>query len=656
MIPSQTSEVLLGTVMALFYAGMVLVIGTLILAGLLGRQLRAAIHARMGLWGLMWLGFVMGQGVLGALWLGLSLVGILHSSLIWFVCTLGWALGCLVILRLHRQTRHSVERIWVSISSFLNGHNWYFWMGAGIVTVCLLRGLIALLPTAVDDALYVYLVLAKAIAASHTVELQPFVQPSFGLLPLQIEMHWAALFLISNETAITVWDYLCALSFLSAVGLLTLTITASRRAALLAVLMMLSTPAFYEMMGGGKTDNAAAQYGVAAFLSLVLWPALSRRSVVLASSCLGWMVASRYTNIIVIPAFILFAIMLVRRSRKVAPADSSPQKLEDSWVSLALIGCIAAGIAVVPMLVKNWLLVGCPLAPQFGCQETFWASIYKLAHITRQNISVHDLFFYPFVWTFASRQDMLGNISPLFVGFFPFLLTSRCSTVVRPALMAGLAGLVSIGTWWLVKPLILYTRWLLIPLALFTIPLSASAVAAEQDFRQNRTAQWLSRGAMVATMIFLLFQSRGIVYATRYLASVDSRTARYESMPGYDVAFWLNTHVRPGERVALSGWSGYAYFVNADHLLNSESAEELQWLWHRYASISPSSWTSDYWHFYSRSGFTYIIVGKSCVSDALSVWPCDVVQARPHLVFAGRDDAILRMERAEPTKSLGGSS
>lgn len=645
MFPSQTAQVLIGLLVALLYAGAVLAIGVLFLMVTMGKQARTNVRARIGLFGFQWLGFVVGQGILGVAWLILSLAGILHAWFIGIVCALAWFLGCVIVLAFRRQAARAVRPMWASFLSFRRSQSWYFWVGMGIVIVGMLRGVIALLPTEVADALWVYLAHARVIADSHTLKLQPFVHPNFALLPLQVEMHWAALFALANETAVTVWDYLCALSFLSGIGFLAWSLTSSRRVVLLAVLMMLSTPGFYLMMGGGKTDNAAAQYGMAAFLWLVLWPILGHRSVILAGLCVGWAMAGRYTNVIILPALIVFAVVVVQRTWKAWPVDAAGKHLKGSWVTNALLGCVSAGLAGAPMLMKNWLLVGCPLAPQFGCQGTFWANIYRIAHAHRQNISSVDLLSYPFVWTFAHREDMLGNISPLYIGFLPFLLAYHRVSTVQSALIAGLAGLVSMSMWWLVKPLILYTRWLLIPLGLLAVPLSASVVAAEQDLRHSHIAHWLVRGAILIILVFLLFQSRAIVYSIRYVTSIDSRTARYESMPGYEVSAWLNAHMQPGQRVALyTSWI-YPYFMDPTHLLNSESAEELQWLWEHYGSLSPSSWTADFWHFYARNGFTYVIVAKELVDEAVAAWPDNLARGQPQVVFVGRNAVILRIEK-----------
>ena len=454
--------------------------------------------------------------------------------------------------------------------------------GIWVGVLGVLRGIMALLPPSVADALWVYLPSAQTIASSHTLTFQPFNSPHNGLYPLQVDIHWAALFTISNETAIQGWDYLCAFSFLSGIGLLAWLLTSNQRVALVAILIMFSTPGFSNFMGAAKADNAAAQYGIAACVWLLCLPGLGRRAVLCAGLCAGWAVASRDTNIILLPALLVFWVMSTAQGGAL-----SRHTLRESlgrWGASLLVAALAVGIAISPMMLKNWLLVGCPLAPHIGCQDTYWASIYGAS---RHNLGVADLLFYPFVWTFAHRADMLGNISPLFLGFLPFwLLTYRTYPLVRSTYMAGIAGLVSLTTWLLLEPWILFTRWLLVPLACFTIPCSAALVALEHELRATWAARWLVRGAFLMLFFFLLFQSRTVVHAVRYIAAIDQRAARYASEPSYDVATWLNTHREPGHRVALKDYGNYYYFLHTDILLSSESAAELQWLWEQRDSLS----------------------------------------------------------------------
>jgi hypothetical protein len=273
----------------------------------------------------------------------------------------------------------------------------------------------------------------------------------------------------------------------------------------------------------------------------------------------------------------------------------------------------------------------------------------------RRNLSSIDLVFYPFVWTFARRADMLGNISPLFLGLVPFIIAYRNSSVMRPALIAGLAGLIAWITWLSIHPLILFTRWLLVPLALVAVCLSAAVVAAEKDLRQTIASRWIFGSAILALCLFLLFQSRGVFYAVRYVAAIDSRSARYASMPGFDVASWINTHVNPGQRVALAHWIGYPYFLELRHLLNSESQAELQEFWERHRSLTVPHWTAEIWRFYKKRGFTYVVVRRNLMDEAWSAWSKDSDSMRLTIEFVGKNDAVFKIE--EPIyvdKNTGG--
>jgi hypothetical protein len=646
MMPSQTADVLSGSVVALLYATAVMTAGLIPLAAFLGQRALVSIRTHLGLVGFVWLGFVMGQGLLAVVWLAIGLAGALYAWLIWIVVMGGAGTACGLLFLRRSRVEQAARAAWSSLWSRLRGRSWYVWMGIAIGMIGVLGVMTAVLPPENDDALRWYLPVAKATATAHKVALQPFVTPHSALYPLQVEMHWAALFAISNETAVTVWDYLCAWSFLIGVALLGWSLTANRRVALFAAVMMLSTPGFFDLMGSGKVDNAASQYGIGAFLWLVLWPALGRRAVMLAGLYLGWAVASRYTNVIVLPALIVFALMLKYRFQKGFVAKKAPTAAGPSLPLQAAAGGSVAVCAVAPMLIKNWLLVGCPLAPLMGCQDKFWAGVLGGSW---NNISRADLLFYPFVWTFATIPDSYGNISPLFLGFTAFLLAYHRSPIIRSGLIAGVSGLASLATWLLIKPFILYTRWLLIPLGLLTVPLSAAVVAVEQDPRHNGAIRWLIRTSIVIISFFLLFQSRAAVYGVRYLAGIDTRVARYATKPGYEVAGWLNAHVQPGQRVALNESILPRYFVRPDILWHSESSVELQWLWEHRGRLAPA----DFWQFHAEHAFNYVVIAKDRTNSATTawlVWPRvhNVLTALPHdrkieVAFEGGQDTVLRI-------------
>ncbi|MGH7827002.1 MAG: hypothetical protein ACREQ7_17745 [Candidatus Binatia bacterium] len=645
MIPPQTAQILLGAAAALFYAVAVAAIGTAVLRLAIGRPLSSGTHGQAGLLTLLWLGFVMGQGITSMLWLALGLAGLFYPPLIWTVCVLGWLIASAVILLRPRDVLEACGTIRESFLALLSGRLSHACIAVGLLVVLLLRGAIALLPTNVDDALQFYLVTPNIIAIRQKLELQPFLFPYYGLQPLQVEMHWAALFAIANETAVNVWDYLCALSFLAGVGFLAWAATSSRRVAIIAAAMMLSTPGFFDLMGGGKTDNAAAQYGIAAFLWLFVFRAYNPRAMVMAGLCAGWAIAGRFTNFILVPGLIVIACTALYQLWRTSSPDLSIRRLTQSWLANGLMAGLAAGLALAPMLVKNWLLIGCPLAPIFGCQGAFSFGTTWIKKVSAggfdDGFSVLELLSYPFVWTLGTRPGMVGRLSPLFIGFLPLLFLYYRSPSVRSGLMAGLAGVIGITTWWLfLNDLFPFIRWMLVPLGLCAVLLSTGIVAAERDLQVSRVSRWLLTTSLLALLFFFLFQSRAVVYAVRYIASIDDGRARYEARRGYDLAMWLNARVQPGERVA--GWGGYSHLLKPDVLLNSESTNEFEWLWERCRCRIPSVWTGNLWHFYAERGFTYIVIAKNSIPRAIAVLPDNIAAEIP---FVGGQDAVLRISK-----------
>ena len=100
----------------------------------------------------------------------------------------------------------------------------------------------------------------------------------------------------------------------------------------------------------------------------------------------------------------------------------------------------------------------------------------------------------------------------------------------------------------------------------------------------------------------------------------------------------------------MSNFEGHRYFLNPEILLNSETRQELQWLWEhgewsyrRKGSISPLLWKKEFWEFYKKKGFVYIVVDRARVGEATSVWDSDAMGARIRVSFLGERDAVLRI-------------
>lgn len=494
------------------------------------------------------LSFVLGQGAGAALLLGLGLAGRLDRGAVWLLAALGWlALAC------HARTPLAAARVLARALS--RGRlRPFFWRGLAYACLGLvaLRGVAALAPTKVDDALAGYLVAARMTAFEGRVGWQPYAAHG-GLLPLQIELHWAALFTLADETAVALWDAGGAAAALAVLFLLTLRWTRSGRAAWVAVLMLSTTPAFLLLVGACKIDNAALQFGVAVFL----WPALRGvapwRRALASGLCLGWLLLARPTAVFVLPAWLL----LLARGRLPRP-EARPR----------LVGAALAGMAVAagPWLLEHALLVGAPWGPLARAV----GRVGSEAVSGMTNLSWLDVALHPWIWTFAGRPHMLGNVSCLFLGLAPLAFLLRDRPELRRARPALGLGLFALATWLVLRPRVLQTRWLLPALALVAVGL-APALPAALDSATARTRRVLQAVTALLAAFWLAVGVYGALEGSAYVAGRVPRDARYARKPGIDAARWINAHVTPGEGVDLGPLQA-AYALRPEILAHARAA------------------------------------------------------------------------------------
>jgi dolichyl-phosphate-mannose-protein mannosyltransferase len=622
VIPDQGLEMLSGALTALVYAAAVIGVGVTALRAALGSERFHGSIREEGRGTAVVLAFVVGQGLVGLGWLVLALAGMLtpHSVGLFVL------FGCLAL--------------WLSSRGMWAGREtevspgadpaFYRWLRRGLLLLLVLRSLAALLPTKNDDALITYLVTPLMVAFTHALRLQPSV-PLHGLMPLQVETHWAALFSVSHETAVTFWDYLCSLGTLGALAAIARHFSSDGRVRVVALLMMLTTTGFILLMGAGKPDNASTQFALAALLWILIAPLPSPRAFFLSGLCVGWALGSRYTAFVVIPAWL---VLLLRRAR-----------LRPTLLAPAALG---AALAWGPMLFKNWLLVRNPLAPLFGDPDSPWTwQVPEHAW----NLSWLDVLVHPFVWTFADRRDMLGNISPLFVGLFAPWVLFRKSPAVRRSRGALALGALIILTWLVVETRALHTRFLLPGLALAAVGLAPAFVAMDDALWGRRALQVTARLGLATLLGFWVTVSSWEAWgALRYATGLDGREDRYRRKEGYDAAVWLNENVPAASRVSLMGFGPVRYLLRPDILQNAESTAELT---RTLAAARSQPWPAAL-AWLARSGrFSHIVVDRALIGSLAD--PSQGLHG--HVAFTGDRYAVLRLDgNARPRLTAAAAS
>jgi hypothetical protein len=293
--------------------------------------------------------------------------------------------------------------------------------------------------------------------------------------------------------------------------------------------------------------------------------------VALAGVFSGAAFAVKYTAAILMPgvALILFTGLTM------GAAGGRRRLLRDATVA----GVLGACVMVLPQMIKNIILVGNPIAPflsgLFGTSTEYWAKLfaaeYSASGIFR--LSGLDLWAFPFTLTFASRPNMLGVISPLFIGLLPALAwmgfqNARQKSLALAALLMGIM-------WMLIYPRIITPRFVFPPL----VALAVVAAGLGERLLKKRIVRPAMLLCLAGLSALLLLDMRSALYGVRYACGLTSRSSFY--LDGgrqeiyYSVAKFLHDHDLPGTRVFLDS-PEYTYFLDTDILLRSQTQEEME--------------------------------------------------------------------------------
>jgi hypothetical protein len=427
----------------------------------------------------------------------------------------------------------------------------------------------ALIPPKMDDPLQIYLVTPKVVAATGRLIFQPLNH--HVVYPLLNEMNLAALLTTSNETAATTFDCFIGMNFLLAIMALACETGVGTTGILLAPFVVLTGTSFTNLFGSCKVDISVAHYAAMAMLFAFRSRHGRLGDVALAGLFSGAAFAVKYTAAILVPgvALILFTALPPRAG------SGRPRLLRDATFAAALGACLMA----LPQMIKNMILVGNPVAPffsgLFGTSTEYWAKLFAAEYSASgiYRLSGLDLWAFPFILTFASRPNMLGTISPLFIGLLPALAwigfqNARQKILAVAALLMGF-------TWMLIYPRIITPR--------FVFPALIALAVVAAGLGERLLTRRIVRPAMLLCLAGLsalvLLDMRTALYGVRYASGLTSRSAFYldggRQENYYATATFLHDSVLPGTRVFLDR-PEYTYFLDTDILLRSQTREEME--------------------------------------------------------------------------------
>jgi len=536
--------------------------------------------------------FVMGQGVLGSLFLIPALMGWFTKPVLLAVITplvlLGlWKVGLSMqampaAMRKILFAFYKAPFIWQLLTLF--------------ATLLLLSGAAAFAGRIDGDARAFYLALPKVIAASHRLLPLPGYE-AFSSVGLLAEMQLAALFLLDMPGASPrLFSWVSGLAGAVLLAAIARKAGLGRRGQLLSVVMLLTSSAVAFFWGQGKTDLFAAVFALAGVLSALesCDPAASRKgSVLLAGVFTGFALVAKLSYIV---AFLptIFVLLFWRDIysywlNRCTAGEWKKLLKECSVYSLIFAGSLL--MPLVPHLLKNYILLNTLV-------DTYGSHHYFSVETTRRIVLTYP--FWPFFGNFWAQY---GNLSPLVLAFLPMLIwvfwkDRRWSPPVIAITAAAVAGMLA---WIVLFPSVPMPRYFLATLLLFIVPV---AWAME---RVSYTDRWLNYGVVLAAFSCMLMFARSwnheifvVPAAYEYLLGEQSeKNLHIDEVLSRNVYEAINQSAEPGARVYLGSY--YRLWLRPDLIqcTNGKVDSEMS-----FDAANPERfWLQVYEH-----GFTYMFM------------------------------------------------
>ena len=595
--------------------------------------------------------FLLGQGILAAIWQLLGLVGQFKVGIIWGILALVSVVSIFIWYDLFQLIKRTIKNTWVAFIniSFL----WKLLLSMIFLLMFFFAAGSIILPPS-GDAEAFYMVLPKIMA--HTGILKP--QPNyyeFSKIGLLGEMHFAALMAIANlvATKFFVWFTMLAVaSFLISIGTKT---NLKTKGQIIALAILFTSTTFTSYITDGKTDIFSAAFGLATYY----WVLETRRKgwlpLVLTGLFMGFAIVAKLSNAIVIVPGVLLILGWNRYNDFKDDRQAIKIFFKQLIISLLILG-LFVGVALIPHFIKNKVLFNDPLGvsekyENFQWIYPIWAStriLYSFslstprptstpiptpaltpaltltpipiteptvipsspAVINKKRNIIFTFLTYPLAFVFGNRPGQGGSLSVLIIAFLPFLLFLRPIKLVQKQILA--MALLGLAIWLVVRASATTPRYILPTLLLF-IP----AVAAGTEYIFQKMNYFLLKLTIIGSMFLILLVFLTIhfnIFMRFGLIALGRSDPTVLYGPHYPALQFINQKASDGDRVFLVGY--YGFFLRPDLLAKmDDNQEKLDII----LTIQATPWEYMYNH-----NFKYVVVQKAPhlqAEDSLNLSP-----------------------------------
>jgi hypothetical protein len=368
------------------------------------------------------------------------------------------------------------------------------------------------------------------------------------------------------------------------------------RAQLGFMVLMLTSTAFIDLFGDGKIELIST----APILAAVYWMLITveqpnKGTFALIGLLVAFAIISRPYNIFLVSVFLLlFYASQIYTQNKAGLFNVKSFSQSAFWAVPPIL------ILGVFHLLINWFLLGSPLAPLTYARNLnadAWQWQFDPA-----NLNLYRLL-YPFVLTFFNSPQSLGNISPLFVGFLPFLMLRdvRQDLQISSRLRSlTVAALFTIFAWISLSFTVVEIRYVWFLLVLLYLPISqiieSTTLGAEKLFQ-----------LLIYMIVIILLAYMGVrsilIAGDTYSPIGANGDAHCAGMLYCDFIQPVNQSASHGDRVLVL--NSYRYYLRSDLFACSSRVDE-------YAKLQNMAHqsNSDFWVEVYKLGYRFIIFEK----------------------------------------------
>ncbi len=532
--------------------------------------------------------FLVGHWLFSSTFLLLAIYSLLTPSAIIFTLLVGCSLGIyparkiLLLFKKNDEDRHSINNLSKS-------YRIIYWLSL----IALFTGLLYSTSRLSYDSVAIYFSDAKIIALTN--HFQFFQGNSFLLSSLQTGIQFSALIQLFGDQTARMFPWISGCIVLVFILAIAEKVGISSHAKGIFFTLTLTSTAFMDLLGDGKVELTSSAIALAA----IYWLLNSEKKAhkLLTGFLAGLAMVSRPYNIFLLGIFIgslLIGNMYDNRkiNKKFGFASFATSIF---WIGLG------GTIPFVFHLTANWLAFGTPLAMLTDAQNMTtknWQWSFDPQYIWLMRS------LYPFVVTFLNTPQSIGNVSPVFLAFLPYILSSNIRkkmALSRSLIELLTATLITLTLWIALFFTIMEIRYIFFIWAILFIVMSEVIVAAFDD--AGNKLQILLSALLITLLVFTIL--RTIYFSVVTYSPLD----RQGNPQCKDFIFCnylkpINDGAQPGERVL--SLLAYRYYLRTDLFACSTSMDEYRAL--RVASLKSPN---EFWEEVYRQGYTYIAYEKN---------------------------------------------